>query len=362
MKICILTQPLGTNYGGVLQAFALQKVLRDLGHDVTTLRWIPEKARDYKVMARRFLSKYLKGNRDIVYFDYNKQIHFTFREQDRFIDEHLQCLNVKAPLLEHSLPDFDAYIVGSDQVWRPMYSPFLPNFYLDFLGNASVKRIAYAASFGVDVWETDERATEIIRPLAQKFDSISVREESGIHLCLEKLGVQAQVMPDPTLLLKADDYLQLCRLNQTEQEPYIAAYILDEGDREQRFVERLSQELGLPVRYLGQLDWVHGVDSIESWLDGIARAKYIVTNSFHGTVFSILFEKNFVSIINSARGTSRFESLLDAVGLRNRLIEQNKLEETDLIIQDIDYQATSDTIQRMRHHGISYLKTVLSEQ
>lgn len=356
MKICILTQPLGTNYGGVLQAFALQKALKDMGHDVATLRWLPLTPKNPVKTLRRFLARYVKGNKDVVYFNYEKQLHYTFRELDRFVDERLDCQVAHAPLGEGDISGFDAFVVGSDQVWRPMYSPYIPNFYLDFLGDAPVKRIAYAASFGVDVWETDEKTTEMIRPLAQKFDSISVREESGVQLCSEKLGVRAAVMPDPTLLLTAHDYLQLCGLEQTAEEPYIAAYILDKGEREQRVVERLSQELGLPVRYIGQLDWIHGVDSIESWLGGIARASFVITNSFHGTVFSLLFGKRFLSVKNSHRGATRFTSLLDSVGLQDRLLDISVPDAPIPDMQDIDYQLIQEKLGSLRQLGFSFLQ------
>lgn len=356
MKICILTQPLGTNYGGILQAFALQKALRDMGHDATTLRWLPLAPRNPVKTLRRFLARYIKGNKDVVYFNYEKQLHYTFRELGRFVDERLDCTVAHAPLVQGDMSGYDAYVVGSDQVWRPMYSPFIPNFYLDFLGNAPVKRIAYAASFGVDSWETDEKTTGIIRPLAQKFDSISVREESGIRLCSEKLGVRAAVMPDPTLLLTAQDYLPLCGLEQTANEPYIAAYILDEGEREQRFVERLSREMGLPVHYLGQLDWIHGVDSIESWLDGIARASFVITNSFHGTVFSLLFGKRFLSVKNSHRGATRFTSLLSTVGLQDRLLDISDSDVPIPNVQDIDYQIIQEKLGSLRQLGRSFLQ------
>jgi len=359
MKICVLTQPLGPNYGGILQAFALQKVLKDMGHDVTTLRWLPLSPRNPIKTLRRFLAKYLKGNKDIVYFNYEKQLHYTFREQDRFIDEHLDCTSAAAPLKTGDMASFDAYIVGSDQVWRPMYSPYIPNFYLDFLGDAPAKRIAYAASFGVDVWETDEKTTGIIRPLAQKFDAISVREESGIRLCKQFLGVQAQVMPDPTLLLQADDYLPLCALQQPKEGGYIAAYILDRSDEKQQFLHRVSAEIGLPVRFVGRMDWVNGADSLESWIEGLAGASYVITDSFHGTVFSLLFGKNFLSLANSSRGASRFKSLLAVFGLENRLLENSLLETSVTSIPRIDYEAVKERLNALRQEGLSFLRANL---
>lgn len=358
MRICILTQPLGPNYGGILQAFALQKVLKDLGHDVTTLRWLPLSPRNPIKTLRRFLARYIKGNKDIVFFNYEKQLHYTFREHDRFIDEHLNCVTASAPLRIGDISLFDAYIVGSDQVWRPLYSPYIPNLYLDFLGDTPAKRIAYAASFGVDIWETDERTTGIIRPLAQKFDAISVREESGIKLCEQFLGVQAQVMPDPTILLKAEDYLSLCPPQSKGRTEYIAAYILDNSDKVQRFLDRVACKSGLPIINIGCLDWINGVDSLENWLSCIAGARYVITDSFHGTVFSLLFERNFITLTNSTRGTSRFDTLLKFTGLQDRLIDKEQLDEYDFNLCSINYGPVKEAIRDMRQKGLSFLRSI----
>lgn len=362
MKICILTQPLGLNYGCALQAFALQKVLAGMGHDVTTLRWLPFTQKDPVKSMRRFFAKYIKGNKDIIYFDYEKQLHYTFKELEKFVTEHINCTLATAPLRKGDIPGFDAYIVGSDQVWRPMYSSNITNFYLDFLGEYPAKRIAYAASFGVDVWEADEKTTNIIRPLAQRFDAISVREESGVRLCEQFLGVRASVMPDPTLLLTSEDYLSIPGLKQLKQEGYIAAYILDSSEGKRQFINRMSEQMGLPVRFVGQLDWVNGVDSMETWIDCLAKASYVITDSFHGTVFSLLFEKEFLSISNSARGGSRFKSLLDSVGLQDRLIDSSQFDALIPAFPEDGFQTSANAIQEMRQKGRDFLKAELSEQ
>lgn len=365
MRICILTQPLGANYGGILQAFALQKVLRDMGHQVTTLRFMPETAwvptgiKKNLLTLRRFISKYLKGNKKIVFCNPDRQTAYAYKELNRFLEERMDCLNVRAPLSAGELPSYDAYIVGSDQVWRPAYSPCLPNFYLDFLVDVPVRRIAYAASFGVDSWEADPAMTERIRPLAQRFDAISVRETSGIALCEKYLGVTAEFMPDPTLLLSQADYRNLCKPAQKDQQPYIAAYILDKGDRELHYLDALSEATGLPVKMIGQLDWSTSTDSIERWLGALSGADYVVTNSFHGTVFSILFERNFYTLVNSARGASRFETLLGTLGLQDRLVDGKTPEASLSSVKTIDYKEINKAIDSLRQQGLSYLKTQL---
>lgn len=335
-----------------------------MGHDVTTLRfhpevaWVPSGYKKHLLTLRRFMSKYLKGNDGIVYCNPDKQTRYAYQDLDRFINKKMNCLEVSAPLSALELPEFDAYVVGSDQVWRPAYSPFLPNFYLDFLGDAPAKRISYAASFGVDTWEADDSMTNLIRPLAQRFDAITVREASGVTLCEKYLGVQAKVMPDPTLLLTAEDYLEVCGPKHDEQEHYIAAYILDKGEKEQSLINRISADLGLPVRFIGLLDWAKRTDSLESWIESIAQASFVITNSFHGTVFSILFEKRFLSITNSRRGSSRFSSLLESVGLQDHLASEDMLAGYKPSYRDIDYTSARATLLNMREQGLSFLNTI----
>lgn len=364
MRVCILTQPLGANFGGILQAYALQKALKDMGHDATTLRfspqatwWIPSGFKKRVLTVRRFLSKYLKGNKGIVHCNPDRQTLYAFRELNRFINEYIVHLDVQAPLTRESLPDFDAYVVGSDQVWRPAYSPFLPNFYLDFIADSSAKRLAYAASFGVDTWEADEVTTALIQKLAKRFDAITVREESGVELCKRFLGVQATVMPDPTLLLSANDYLQLCKQSSQDHDEYIAAYILDPGEQEQSFVHRIANQLHLPVKFIGKYDWSAGVDSVESWISGISNAHYVITDSFHGTVFSLLFKKEFYSIINRTRGASRFESLLDMVGLPDHMLDKTQLHDLP-VWQTIPWDSVSPKLAELRQKGLLFLKSI----
>lgn len=362
MRICILTQPLGANYGGILQAYALQKVLRDMGHDVTTLRfapeapwWIPSGFKKKMLTFRRFVSKYIKGNKEIVFCDPVRQTRYSFEGLNRFVEKCIHHLDVKAPLSQGKIPTFDAYIVGSDQVWRPKYSPNLPDFYLGFLADSPAIRIAYAASFGVDIWEADEEVTARIRPLAQRFDAISVREESGIKLCEKYLGVKAVAMPDPTLLLTASDYRALYSSSE-ETGTYIAAYILDRDEQTLAFTNRFANRLGLPVKNIGVFDWAKSADSPEQWLNSIAKASFVITDSFHGTVFSILFNKEFLSLLNIERGASRFTSLLENLGLQDRMISKETLEQKLPNLQQIDYEKVAEMVNAIRIRGLSFLR------
>lgn len=369
MKICILTQPLDKNYGGLLQAYALQRVLREMGHEVTTLRFKPlyahtsSRAELYWKTFRRFLSR-LKGNKNVVYFNPDAEWHYNRRcnpSMEHFINDKLDVLEADIPLDSRKLPPFDAYIVGSDQVWRPVFSPRLTDFYLDFLGDRPARRIAYAASFGVDTWEASEKLTERIRPLARHFDRISVREASAIDLCREHLGVEAVLVPDPTLLLTREDYLAYIADSQDVQvpaKPYLATYFIDYDDHKTALISDFARKHGLSIVDVGQFDWASGIDPLAHWLAGLANAEYVITDSFHGTALSLLFRKDFITFDNGWRGSSRFHTLLDAFGLQDRLIDADKVSE--VVIPPVNREDLSRRLAIQQDKGISFLKDALA--
>ena len=208
MKIGILTQPLATNYGGLLQAFALQKVLSEKGHDVTIIQREKNSA-FYKILRKikALISK------NYVYMS-SKAIDYVSQEVNKFINNNIpkrtkKINSTKALIHEIDKYDFDAYVVGSDQVWRPSYSPNIYNYYLDFVEKKTVKKIAYAASFGVEQWEYTSKQTKRCAELAKFFDLISVREDSGVDLCRNYLDVDAIHVLDPTMLLQKNDYIDI---------------------------------------------------------------------------------------------------------------------------------------------------------
>ena len=346
--------------------FLLQKALRDMGHEVTTLRFMPVYAQTssklelYWITFLRFLLK-LKGNPNINKYNPEKEWDF-FRQfnskLEAFICENIRCLDVKTPLKYDALPRFDAFIVGSDQIWRPCLSPCLPHFYLDFLGEAHVRRISYAASFGSDIWEAPEEMTNNLSTLAARFDRISIREHSGVELCRKHLGVEAELMPDPTVLLTRDDYMALCEKPSEPEldQPYIAVYLIDSQDDQNKLIVKFAKEHQLPIVRIGNFNWEKGSDPMESWISGITRARYVITDSFHGTVFSLLFGKDFITFNNGWRGADRFHTLLGYFGLSDRLIRADKI--TEIVIPPLDQEAVSRQLALLRQSGISFLTEV----
>lgn len=371
MKIAILTQPLGKNYGGMMQAYALQKVLRNLGHEVTTVDYnnYSEPAFFNKVarLVLRSLKKIVGKRKAPINFE--SKLPYILGSTRQFIKKNIflsECINNQEKLIKHfHVSKYDVVIVGSDQTWRPKYSPNIYNYFLSFLeNNTAIKKIAYASSFGVDSWEfTNEETVECSR-LASLFDMISVREESGIDLCKKYLDVKSQCVVDPTLLLPKEDYIALLgsRYNDGKEEG-IFTYVLDRSETKKSIINDISKKLSLETFScqancsLTSLDAesIHDykMPAVEDWLASFANAKFVITDSFHGVIFSIIFNKPFIAIGNEGRGLARFKSILRKFSLENRLVLdvsdiQEKIIEEALNLDDINKIKDNELRQSQR--------------
>lgn len=366
MRIAILTLPLYTNYGGILQCYALQTVLQRMGHDVQVLTkpqygfsycWIYPMA-----ICKRLIKRYvLKKDVDIL-----RAPHEVIRKNtDRFIKQYIhqyKCKNWTSNLAKR----YDAIVVGSDQVWRPKYSQPIEYAFLSFLDDSPIRRISYAASFGVDKCEFTKEQLKVCSSLMKKFDAVSVREISGIKLCRNCFGVDAVQMLDPTLLLSAEDYRTL--INNVKTNPSngnMLVYILDKTEEKIALVNKIAEERGLIPFWLDSPDEENeGLPlkkrvkmSIEQWLRSFDDAEFVFTDSFHGCVFSIIFRTQFIVIGNKERGVSRFHSLLEQFCLNERLILSSEDYQENL--SEIRYDALLDKLTILQKHAYMFLKTNL---
>lgn len=321
MNVGIVTQPLLNNYGGVLQNYALQKVLRDLGHNPTTFD------RSYKASPwwlylcswfKSFLCFFIPGKRRpfAKVTPVEKRLDVIEDFISKYISKTTPVTSISS--IPNLAQDFDAIVVGSDQIWRPKYAPNIEESFLSFLKHQNTRRIAYAVSFGVDHWEFTPKQTKTCASLAKRFAAVSVREESGINLCKEYLGIDATRVLDPTLLLKKEDYSELCKDVPVETKPVLAAYVLNIDESILKSCETIAKERNLELKIFSADSKANL--SIPEWLAFFRDASYVVTDSFHGTVFAIIFGKEFKCLYNETRGSARFASLL-------RLHESGKLEE-----------------------------------
>lgn len=368
MKIGILTQPLHNNYGGLLQAYALQHFLKKQGHDVLTVdfkRIYKPKLWGIKGISINFVRKYiLKQNIQSIFPLNEKKIsQYTSDFITKNISKTLEITSIKQ-LKKLSQYNFDAYIVGSDQVWRPAYSPGMPAFFLHFLEKDNLtKRIAYAASFGIN--NCNEFSTEELTKyslLAQKFNAIGVREDSAVDLCNIHFKVKAKQVLDPTLLLSQQDYNNL--ITEALPNPFsceIMVYMLDRSEEKLKIIDNISNKLKLePYDFLA-----NNVNNIYSpvgqWLKSFSNSKFVITDSFHGVVFSIIFNKPFIAIGNKDRGLTRFTSLLKLFNLEQRLIVSLDNIDIDIINKPIDYSKVNEILIEKQKESINFLQKALSD-
>lgn len=338
MRVALLNLPLDSNYGGNLQRYALIRVLSNLGHDVVHLNthYINHSSVIGIVLwwVKQIFGKIKKGN-DVT-FSWRKYLEKDDQERckiampfyERYIP-HTPVISRKDDLINYGR-GFDAFIVGSDQVWRKSMTKSygLLTYFFDFIAvDAPAKRLAYAVSMGTDVDELDIKEKNAVRLLYQLFDGVSVREDTALQL-LAGYGCrkpQPKVVLDPTLLLNREDYEKLT-VNTHASDGNMFCYILDPDDEKQAIISELKLNYGLvPFNHIDSMS--QKPFTVEQWLRSFMDAKMIVTDSYHGFVFSLIFQKPVKVLFNIRRGNSRFTSLssLLYVDVNNIIYNSNSL-------------------------------------
>lgn len=379
MRIGILTLPLHTNYGGILQAYALQKVLSRMGHQVMIVN-LPLAQEGKKGRTKEFLKRMIK--RYLLFKKVPLRAWPTCEERKiiakhitPFIQQNLcvvECSRKEDLLSITKKEKLDGYVVGSDQVWRPAYSSSVSSFFLDFLNDQSFLRISYAASFGMDMWLFTEKESDRFGSLLKKFDAVSVREDSAVSLCKEHWNIEADLVLDPTLLLDKQDYMELGGLKATGDHKTIMVYILDMNIEKKNIIKKVSDCMGLPVnRVMAKEKYWHvgsaGIEDcivppVSEWLSGFVNAEFVVTDSFHGMVFSILFGKSFVCIGNKSRGMTRFTSLLKLLKLEDRLIFRPEELDLDKIQIPIPYEQVEAIRKEEKNKSLLFLSHAMKDK
>lgn len=372
MKIGTLTLPLWYNYGGIIQAYALQRILSELGHEASLIDFhhpIPSSFQLFRNKLVRGVKRYLLKNGNTVNYPNYYQRKLISKHTLEFIKKEIKPITEKlysyGDLNEVEI-DFDALIVGSDQVWRPNYTPNIENYFLDFTNKT---KIAYAASFGTDLWQYTEQQHIACKSLVQEYRAVSVREKSALSICREKFGVDAVQVLDPTMLLSKKDYLQLCdKYNTPKHNGNLFSYILDESENNKEIINRVSRNLNLnafrvmPKSFdddFRKNDEAYVFPPLTLWLKAFDDAEFVVADSFHGCVFAIIFNKPFLAIGNKERGLTRFTSLLEMFHLSDRLILSLDDFNRDLIDKPIDWFSVNSILERNKIISLEFLKTNL---
>ena len=358
MQACIITFQSAYNYGAVLQAFALQEYLNGNFAETRILDYhnneIDASYRSPGLIDFVYKPKnaIFKSIQSFLYKGKKKKIN-QFRNQYFRSTKRYDAVNIK-----DASNEADVFITGSDQVWNYLIVDRDGTYYLDFVKNR--RTCSYAASFGVASIPQEYR--EFYRKNLNNIDSISVREGSGAEIVKNVTGREAKVMPDPTLLVNQETWNRLCATpNDTGK--YILVYKITKADKLLSFSKKLSKKTGLPIVYIpndlksGSIGKLKTNVGPEEWLGYIKNAEYVVTNSFHGTVFSILFNKKFFSEVSSKvnPSTSRLKSLLEMFGLEERTLECY----TDKMLdKELDKAEINKVLEAQRERAYDFFQQV----
>lgn len=388
MKIGIITLPLHINFGGFLQNYALQEVLRRMGHDPITLnqRVIPRPVipqvkeivfANLHTLFLRLLGK--RGERRFLHYHSTSLRPLLWRNSLYFFDKYIKHTDALNPNKDYygicEKMSLNALVVGSDQVWRPKYVENISTMYLGFEASKNIKKIAYAASFGTSEWEYTPEQTSMCSNFAKQFNLITVRESSAIDMTKEHFTRNAEMVLDPTLLLNKEDYIKLI---EKEQEPKsegnLFCYILDMTDSKRELITYVEEELGLKSFYvnIGENTRPYSKKfikrhlerfqnpTITKWLRGFMDAEMIIADSFHAVAFSIIFNKPFWVVGNPGRGMARFESILSLFNLQSRLVSVDSFQEKNLA-EPIDWDGVNQIRKKRTEKSLGLLQNALSK-
>ena len=364
LKIGILTLPINNNYGGIIQLAALYNFIESNGFEAV---WIDKKHPESVVKS--WLKKLIEINPlHHIYDPKNFKTIKLFRKQvSPFFKDYLSVKTKTTYTSEHLkevTKDLDCIIVGSDQVWRLEYiKENYPTYFLDFV-SSKTKKIAYAASFGKDFWEGKTESILKIQSLIQTFDLVSTREEDGLRICKESFNYDKAVHTlDPSFLPDVSFYVKMIKGLDFSRNIELFNYVLDASEKSTSIVDEISERMNLKIDkiYLNANSSLKSSNLIENWLAHFYYSDFIITDSFHGLVFSIIFNKQFIIIGNKSRGLSRFNSLLKLLDLENRIIDidQFKTEDVAILNEKIDYLEVNKKLNMQKEISKTYLLNVI---
>lgn len=325
MKIGILTYHCAFNYGAVLQCYALQEYLKSLGHEVYVINYRPNYLKYSLFIWYNWLSlSPIKCIKKIIQqiSSFNLQIK-RFTVFKKFVYEKLNIKNLK---LQSSQNDIDCFIFGSDQIWRKNKNLFDPIYFGEFKASQGHKLISYAASMGLE--KLTETEKEQLRKFLKRFSLITVREISLKQLLTPLTDKRIDVVIDPTFLLRQSEWEKIVKKPNINK-PYILLYQVISNSLTNKIAQIAAKDLNAEIIEIAsgfsnkqKNHRVVYTASPEEFLGWIMNAHFIVTTSFHGTAFSIIFNKAFVSIKQNKPSDLRIDSILKSINLTNRFIEE----------------------------------------
>lgn len=354
MKVSIITRHAIPNYGSILQSYASQKTFENLGYDAEILNYVryDERGKESVISNCHISKDGLKNKiKRMIYFclQYPNSLKMN-KTFEKFQKQYLRLSNTiygSVEELKKDLPKADIFVTGSDQVWGKIGPvEYDPAYFLSFVPEDK-KQIAYSASFGKT--ELNNDLTSQLDKLLKNYSSILVRESSAVDIIEQYTDKSAKHILDPTLMLDREEWDQLCEPTGVEGTDYIFVYQLHHNKEMEDYITRIQKETGLPVYRahpsifysLKPGHFIH-LPTPGQFLSYIKNAKYMVTDSFHGTVFSIIFNKQFIDIIPELTGT-RIYSLLDLIGQSDRIL--NDLNDFSWMNKTIDYSKVNKIVE-----------------
>ena len=378
------------NYGQQLQCWAMQRILKRLGHNPFLIRYSRQWPWSFTscfkwILSRKTISrivrKSLKSHRenanqsslkDKLYF-YSYDI---LRDFETFRREHI----VTSDRIWKSIDDLrkhpplaDCYLAGSDQVWHDsLMESDAEGMYLAF-GDAEIRRVSYAASIGRDIPSLElDRFTELVKA----FNHVSVRERDASKLC-ERIGIHAQVVLDPTFLITEHDIEQLrIKSREAYSQSYMFCYFLNVKEFQELHWSDVqsylkNRKLGIDIVYSSGYepakrlvkDIEPSFPTVQEWVAKIANSTCVYTTSYHGLVFALLFHKPFVvlPLMSHPFANDRMMTLLDALGLSSRMLQFHS-DFAQIMDSIIDWNSVDLRLDELRQDSISFLKTALESE
>lgn len=365
-KVSLITLQNVPNYGSVLQCYATERIIKQLGYEVETINYLPKRMTKIGMLyAIKNKSKLLKKSliarnaaRVIIFPSYLKRFHTFNMFRKQYLNQSKKIYFDNNSLI-NDVPNADIYCTGSDQVWNSEWNGGIDKaLFLDFVPKGK-KCIAYSASFGkskLDDWEIPE--TKI---LLKKYSNITLREKSGVEI-LEELGIESKLVVDPTFLLTGDEWRSISS-KKNYKEKYIFVYNLNRNKKIDVYASNLSKKTGLKIKYLSyqfheffKKGKMYCNPKVEDFINLIDNAEFVITDSFHATAFSINFNTPFVIVYPGKYGT-RLQSILKITGLENRVAQDEN--DLDVVKRKIDFEKVNKKINIERQKSLSLLKESL---
>ncbi|MGG7141933.1 polysaccharide pyruvyl transferase family protein [Clostridium nigeriense] len=361
MKIGILTYHDTTNYGAVLQEYALAKTLNEYGCDCEVIQYRceavenREKLFNFKNMSVKKIIKFL------VLGSSNRRKYNEFKKFTRDNIRESQAIYTKGNIKESAFI-YDKFIVGSDQVWNTQLSGNDMTFFLDFCKDSN-KKYSYAASFGVSA--LDGATESNIKELLENFKSITVRENEGSEIIRNLINKEVPVVLDPTFLVDKNEWKQLARTARYKMDKkYILLYLIQDKKSTLEYARKLAEKMSCEIVYINISPYREsGMNNVRDaspyeFLELLKNAQFIITGSYHGVVLSINMNVNFVFEVKSATDNynSRINTVIKLFNLEHRRINHNTFE-----YGKIDYEEINRIIEREREKSINILRSFINE-